>query len=243
MLRPEQDAYGRLIHDYLAGEEAVEIVERDDGYIDSSSGPRAYTAPFDEWPEHQREAMAYLRGPVLDVGSGAGRVSLYAQEHGMDVLATDNSPLALEACRARGVRRTQPVPITRLSPALGQFATIVMCGNNFGLMGNRARGRWLLRRFRGMTTPDARIIAESCDPHQTSNPYHLRYQEHNRARGRMPGQVRIRVRHRTLRTPWFDYLLVSVPEMEDILSGTGWELERVFTGSGGPYAAVIRRLG
>ena len=48
------------------------------------------------------------------------------------------------------------------------------------LFGNSNRARWLLRRFYHVTTPDARIIAESNDPHQTSLACHLAYQRLNR---------------------------------------------------------------
>ena len=41
------------------------------------------------------------------------------------------------------------------------------------------------------------------------NPLHLAYQAWNRQLGRMPGQIRIRVRCVLHKTPWFDYLMVS----------------------------------
>jgi len=242
MLRPEQDAYGLLVSDHLRGVDVVEVVERDDGYIDTSSGPLAYFAPFSEWPAHQREATRHLRGPVLDIGCGAGRVSLYAQERGLEVVATDVSPLAIETCRTRGVRCAEVVPITRLSRALGVFATLVMYGNNWGLMGRPGRARWLLRRFRGFTEPGALIIAESRDPYGTHNPADIEYQRRNRERGRMSGQIRLRVRYRNARTPWFDYLLVSPDEMASIVSGTGWEIRELVMSDGPDYAVVIARV-
>jgi hypothetical protein len=53
-----------------------------------------------------------------------------------------------------------------------------------------------------------RIMAASNDPGLTDDPTHLAYQERNRRRGRMPGQLRLRVRYRDLSDPWFDYLIV-----------------------------------
>jgi hypothetical protein len=67
----------------------------------------------------------------------------------------------------------------------------------------------LLRRLRSLANVSARILAESVDPYKTDKPEHLAYHERNRRRGRMPGQLRIRVRHGAYRTPWFDYLLAS----------------------------------
>lgn len=77
-------------------------------------------------------------------------------------------------------------------------------GNNLGLLASRGRARWLLRRFHRLTTEGGRIVAESLDQFQTTDPIHRSYQRTNRRRGRMPGQIRLRVRYRTLVTPWFD---------------------------------------
>ena len=94
------DAYGREVHDYFHGDKDIhEIVERDDGYIDVSSGPAAYFTPHEAWPAVEQEALTYARGRVLDVGCGPGRVSLYLQEHGHEVVAIENSPLAIEVAR------------------------------------------------------------------------------------------------------------------------------------------------
>ena len=101
--------------------------------------------------------------------------------------------------------------------------------------------RWLLRRFAGMTSPGARIIAETNDPYQTSNPLHLRYHRRNRAAGRMGGQIRIRVRYRNLATPYFDYLMVSKDEMRRIACGAGWRVARFIDSPGSIYIAVLEK--
>ncbi|MFQ5871357.1 MAG: methyltransferase type 11, partial [Candidatus Geothermarchaeales archaeon] len=116
-----------------------------------------------------------------------------------------------------------------------------MLGNNFGLFGSFRRARWLLRRFHGMTTEGARIVAESNDPRKTTLREHLEYHDLNRRRGRMPGQLRIRVRYRKHVTPWFDYLLVSKGEMEEILGGTGWGVRRYLDSEGSVYIAIIEK--
>ncbi len=40
----------------------------------------------------------------------------------------------------------------------------------------------------------------------------------------MSGQLRLRIRFRKGVGRWFDYLIVSKKEMEDILKGTGWKI-------------------
>jgi hypothetical protein len=90
-----------------------------------------------------------------------------------------------------------------------------------------------------MTTPSGRIIAVSLDPYTTNDPDHLWYRRRNRRRGRMSGQLRLRVRYNKLATPWFEYLIVSPREMRALLKGTGWSVTRVFESDDYRYAAII----
>jgi SAM-dependent methyltransferase len=233
-----QDGYGQMLLAALDGRDTTEIVERDDGFIDSAGGAAMYLAPFRRWPSVHRRAMRFVRGRTLDVGCGGGRVCLHLQERGHDVVGIDISPGAVEVCRRRGVRDVRLCPIEDVDDSLGVFDTIVMLGNNFGLFGGAAKGKRLLRRFHRLTSDRGRIVAETRDVYRTDDPSHLAYHERNRSRGRMGGQIRIRVRYREHATPWFDYLMVSQAELEDLLDGTGWRLGRVLE-SEDTYVAVI----
>ena len=240
-LTAREDGYGRAMWDYHHGRGGYEICERDDGYVDTSGGPSHYLAEYKDWPLRQRKGIRYARGKVLDVGCGAGRVALYLQKKGLDVTGIDISPLAVKVCRLRGVKNARVMSVTQLTRKVGTFDTLVFYGNNFGLFGGFKRARWLLRRLYNMTTDRARIIAESNDPYQTDVPCHLAYQRFNRRRGRMSGQLRLRIRYQTYATPWFDYLLVSQDEMRKILTGTGWQVARFIDCEASAYVAVIEK--
>jgi len=240
-LQDWQDAFGHEIYDYFHGKGGYEIVERDDGFFSLSPGPQLYFLAYEEWPKCEKEAMKYVKGRVLDVGCGAGRHALYLQEQGFDVLGIDNSPLAIEVCKARGVQNAQVLSVTRISRQLGTFDTIMMLGNNFALVGNPHRARWLLRGFHRMTSKTGQIIAQTRDPYRTDVPEHLAYHTQNRERGRLSGQARIRVRYKRYVTPWIDFLMVSQGEMQTILEGAGWEVRDFIEGQQGVYVAVIKK--
>ena len=58
----------------------------------------------------------------------------------------------------------------------------------------------------------------------------------------MSGQLRIRIRYKDYASPWFDYLFVSVKEMNGILSNTGWKISQLFSDSDGPaFVAIIEK--
>jgi SAM-dependent methyltransferase len=243
MLTDKQDAFGREIHDCFTYEKTrkyiIEIVERDDGYIEATGGPARYLDNYEKWPPYYKKAIRYARGRVLDVGCGAGRHALYLQGKGLNVVGIDNSPLAIKTCKQRGLKNVQLLSINQINTNLGIFDTVLMMGGNFGLFGSFEGARRLLKKFDKITSPKGRIIADTLDIYKTDNPDHLNYHEFNRKRGRMGGQVRFRVRYKKYATPWFDYLMVSKDEMENILEGTNWKVTKYIDSEGPAYIAII----
>jgi len=226
-VREREDAFGRTVLDHFEGRRAHEIIERSDGYIDVSAGPKAYFEPFRRWAPVERKAMRHVRGRVLDVGVGAGRVALHLQERGHEVVGIDVSPLAVEVARRRGVDDARVLAFKDVGPKLGVFHTVVMMCNNFGLFGSASGARRMLRRLDRITSDDARIVAGSRNPYGTDNPEHLAFQASNREQGRMSGQLRLRTRHQLYVGRWFDYLLVSPDEMTSLARSGGWQVERL----------------
>lgn len=238
----KKDAYGQEVWAYLNGKESYEVVERDDGFVGLSGGAKAYFAEFKDWPKYQRQGIKFAKGRVLDVGTGAGRVAFYLQKKGIKVTAIDNSPLAIKVCKKRGIKDAQILPIEKIGVfAPNTFDSIVMYGNNFGLFGNPKKAKILLKKLHWITTPDALIIAESSDPYKTEDPAHLSYHKFNLKRGRMAGQLKIRIRFKKYIGDWFDYLLVSKKEMQDILKDTGWKIRKFVDSEKFMYIAVIEK--
>ena len=239
-MKAKNDAFGNAFLDYLKGIRSNIIVERDDGYIDAG-GIETYLTAFRYWSKDLKNAMKYVRGKVLDIGCGAGRHALYLQKKGFDVLGIDISPLAVKVCKKRGLKKARVMGINKVSKRLGVFETILMLGNNFGLFANKTQAQRLLKRFYGMTTHDARIIAQSRNPYKTQDPCHLHYHNYNRRKGRMPGQIRLRVRYKTYAEPWYDYLLVSPREMVEILKNSQWKVDKFIEPKANIFCAVMKK--
>jgi len=239
-LTTENDAFGHALMDHLEGRPAHELIERSDGYLDVSAGGDTYFAA----PTAQQARIAeHAVGRVLDVGCGAGRHALYLQERGREVVGIDVSPLAIEVCRRRGVRHARVMSVEEVDGSLGRFDSVVMLGNNLALLGSAARAKRILKRLHRAVVPGGRLIGETLDPYQSGDPDHAAYHAENRSKGRMGGQVRMRVRYKKYRSPWFDYLFLSRDELEAVLVGTGWRLAEVIAESGPCYAVRIERLG
>jgi SAM-dependent methyltransferase len=236
----ERDAFGHALLDHLEGRAGHELIERSDGYIAVSAGTDTY---FAEPTDQQRRVAEHAVGRVLDVGCGAGRHALYLQEHGREVVGIDVSPLAIEVCRRRGLRDARHMSVEEVDASLGSFDTVLMLGNNLALLGSAAGAKRILKRLHGVVVPGGRLIGETLDPYESGDPDHLAYHAENRSEGRMGGQIRMRVRYKKYRSPWFDYLFLSREELEELLEGTGWRLKEIIAKSGPGYAVHIERLG
>ncbi|HEV2069166.1 MAG TPA: methyltransferase domain-containing protein [Acidimicrobiales bacterium] len=231
------DAFGQVLQSCHASSGAVgvafELIERSDGYLGVGDAARYFVGPG-EWSETSQFACEQARGRVLDVGAGAGRISLALQGAGDDVVALDISAGATAVCRERGVRRVFTGTVFDfVASGPGLFDTFVMLGNNLGLLGGVEQAPVLLDALASMATPGARIVGETVDPYQTISSEHLAYHEENRRLGRLSGQLRLRVRHLRLTTPWWDYLFCSPEELEAVVAPTRWRLVDAHRAPGG----------
>jgi hypothetical protein len=55
----------------------------------------------------------------------------------------------------------------------------------------------------------------------------------------MSGQLRIRVRFKKYVGRWFDYLIASKKEVQEILKGTGWKIKEYVDSGNSEYVAII----
>jgi len=241
LVAKDYDAQGRqMLAQYKSKQVTAEIIERDDGYIATGSEPGLYFREYKDWSPLERRAIAYANGRVLDIGCGAGRHSLYLQRKGFVVTSIDRSPGAIKVCELRGVKNALVRSVSQLDkfkPA--SFDTILMFGNNFGLFASAKGVRTILKKMSRITSESGRIIAAIRNPYMTRDENHLQYHQLNKRRGRMGGQIRMRVRFEKSIGPWFDYLLVSPEELQSLLVDTDWRVERFIDGKKVSYVAVL----
>ncbi|WP_167837657.1 class I SAM-dependent methyltransferase [Nocardia altamirensis] len=236
----EGDAFGAMLLEQWEIGDVWEVVERDDGHVMVGWAAERYFAEPSRWNPLDTAAIDRCVGSVLDVGAGAGRACLELQRRELPALALDTSAKALQVCGRRGVRDSFLGTVFDLARQLPdrRFDSILLLGNNFGLLESPDAARRFLDALARLCTDGGRVIGRGLDPYSTEDPDHLRYHDRNRAVGRRAGQMRLRVRHRSEATPWFAYWMMSPHELEQALAGTTWDMDELHQ-DGGSYMAVL----
>ena len=236
------DVFGYGVWNYHKGNRDIEeYLERNDGFISPSCGIPLYFSKYKDWTDIDKKAIEYAHGRVLDVGCGAGRVSLYLQEKGMNVISIDRSPLAVRVSRERGVRDARVLSFEEIGVFMdNSFDSIIMFGGNFSLFGNRETAQSMLKELYRITSDKGIIIAQISDS-KTEDPIHIGYQKNNIDNGRMPGEIQLRLKVDDKVGEWFNYLIASKEELESILVDTGWRVSKYIDGDVGNYISIIEK--
>jgi SAM-dependent methyltransferase len=233
------DIFGMIMSDAASGKEAKHEIERDDGYAHDSLGSQ-YMAPFSEWDEGERLASVEAQGKILDIGCGAGRVALYFQEKGHEVVGIDISQAAVDASRKRGLRNVHLMSADNLDFPEDTFDTVLLFGNNFGVLGDEDKIVEMLRTLHRITKSDAIILAQTRDVADTDNPEHHAYHEKNRSMGKPSGLVKIRLKYKGHVGDWWLLRMVDSYEMSVIAEKAGWKLVKTY-GPRNLYVGVLKK--
>ena len=123
------------------------------------------------------------------------------------------------------------------------FDTVSLLGNGLGILGDIDESKKLLKDLSRMIRTDGILIASSRDPAKTDDEMHLAYHQMNRERGKPIGQVRLRINFEDLKGDWFNLIFVESKEVENLIQGTGWVVDKMLT-SDDPldsmYGVVLR---
>lgn len=155
------DPLGRAMLAYQRGE-----YERGDlQYVDGSDSQRGYVREHYFTETDGTDRHAFVEGPVLDVGCGAGRDAIYFQEHHR-TLAVDVNPAAARAARERGVERVATMDMFDLPVPAGAVRTVHCHGTQAEFARSAVGLAGLLAEFARVTDGRGRATVDAHDPTQ-----------------------------------------------------------------------------
>lgn len=212
------DPYGRAIRDHYLGEREEPLIDRD--------GEEMRKHAIEEWyfGEHNQDAWrdSWLDGPLLDMGAGVGRDTLYYQEQ-FETVAIEVSEHLVETMRDRGVQDARQVDMFSLQDHFSRdrFQSAHAIGTQVGLAGSIAGVRQFLNDLAFVTTADATAIFDNYAPEKEATKAIFAYRD-----DLMPG-LAYRVYHEEYKGAVGETLLFrifSVDQLREATVGTDWEV-------------------
>ena len=131
----------------------AEVVLRTDTGEALDFDPRRW---HDAATAEERDVLAAVDGPVIDLGCGPGRLVVTLASRGIPALGVDSSPSAVALARLRGATVLERDLFAPL-PGEGRWATALLFDGNVGIGGDPVR---LLSRCRQLTGGRGRVVAE-----------------------------------------------------------------------------------
>lgn len=215
------DPFGRAIRDHYLGDRDVPLIDRDGDETREHSIERWY------FGEHSEDAWrdAWMEGPLLDIGAGAGRDTLYYQEQ-FETIAIEVSNHLVETMRDRGVRDARLANMFDLCGHFDRdrFRSAHSIGTQVGLAGSIAGVRQFLSDLAYVTTPDAAAILDNYAPEREHTKDVFAFRD-----DLMPG-LAYRVYHEEYEGEVGETLmfrLFSVDRLREATVGTQWEVTEV----------------
>lgn len=174
---------------------------------------------------------SWLDGPLLDMGAGIGRHSLYFQER-FETVAIEPHRELVETMRERGVEDAQVADMFSLRESFGRdrFQSALAVGTQMSL-GRSMQG---LHEFLGdlawVTTPDGTAVVDGFDPDQEATQEMLDYYDDS-TEGLAYRVLQFEY-DGSLGDPWL-YRLFAPDRVREAAVDTGWEVAEVRYGDDG----------
>lgn len=183
----------------------------------------------------ERAALGRVRGRVLDVGAGAGALSLILVGRGFEVTSIDVLPEAVKVMRSRGLPDAHCSWLEHYRPNK-RFETILVLMNGAGLAGTLEGLPRLLAAAGGLLAPAGQILMDSTDPMPTAGGGQAVLERED---GRYLGEVQFQLEYSGQRGPPFPYLLVDPNTFREVAEGAGWMFEVLHHEVEGGYLARL----
>ncbi|MCP2337650.1 class I SAM-dependent methyltransferase [Actinomadura rupiterrae] len=173
--------------------------------IEDASGTRR-PLPVKDWLRLRpgdEGLLSRSAGPVLDVGSGPGRLTVTLTERGVLALGIDIAPTAVAMTVAAGGPALVGDVFAQV-PGAGLWRTILLADGNIGIGGDPAM---LLRRLAQLLAPNGRILAEVNAPGVPSR------------------REQVRLRSGETVGPWFPWAQVAADDLPQcgLTTSEHWE--------------------
>ncbi|WP_256684700.1 class I SAM-dependent methyltransferase [Halococcus qingdaonensis] len=159
------DPFGRAVRDFHRDEQDAPLIQRDGEWAREHPIEAFYFDEFDPDSDRSEFLMSWLDGPLLDMGAGAGRDTLYFQDQ-FETVAIEVSDHLVETMRERGVRDARRADMFALRESFerDRFQSAFAWGTQVELAASMQGLREFLDDLAFVTAPDGTATLDCHDP-------------------------------------------------------------------------------
>ena len=225
---------GLGIKEYFeSGERTVIQVHTVDGEI-TGYPAELFFREYGDFSIFDEAACHEVYGRVLDVGAGAGCISRFLQDLGIEVTALEISPEAVEVMRKRGVKDARAGDFFDLK-AGEQWDTILLLMNGIGFVGKLEGLDRFLQQARYLLKPGGQILFDSSDLALSE----LADQDFTGDESTYHGEVWYQLQYKGIKgTPYY-WLYIDQVTMQAHANAAGYDFELIEEATEGYYFARL----
>ena len=233
------DLFGRAVADHYHDRMETPLVVRDGDDRREHPIRAFYFDPFDPESDAGSWLASWVRGPLLDLGAGAGRHALVFGAR-VETVAVDASEALVEVMRDRGVTDARVGDMFALREHFDRdrFGSALVVGTQAGLAGSMQGLRQWLGDLASVTDAKATAVVDGYDPDHDAVDELLGFRADP-----TPGLAN-RVFHFAYGGDVSETLLFrlfSPDRLREATVGTGWTVTDVRRGEGSYYRAALRK--
>jgi hypothetical protein len=161
------DPFGRSVRDFHRDEQDAPLIQRDGEWVREHPIEAFYFGDFDPDSDRGEFLTSWVDGPLLDMGAGAGRDTLYFQER-FETVAIEVSEHLIETMRERGVQDARRADMFALRESFerDRFQSAFAWGTQVELAASMQELREFLDDLAFVTAPDGTATLDCHDPEQ-----------------------------------------------------------------------------
>lgn len=177
-------------------------------------------------------ALIECKGKVLDLGAGAGALSLTLQARGVDVTALENSPGCIEVLQKSGIKNCL---LADYQNHHGTYDTILSMMNGIGLAGTLDKVPAFLRKCMSLLNEGGQLLIDSSD-------ISYLYEEGVPKPKGYFGEVQYQYAFKNEKDLWFDWVYVDQNTLKQICNSMELKMEILHTDEMDQYLCSISKI-
>lgn len=224
------DVYGDFLKDYLA-KGKTSTIWLHNNYAEAEEMPaEVFFRKAYEITDLEAFALRQCKGKVLDIGAGAGAITLILQKRGFDVTALEISPGAAEVMQKRGVQKIINTNIFDYQDE--QYDTLLLMMNGIGFCQYLDEIERFLHHAKKLLKPEGQILFDSSDVLYLYE--NKKYEDDG-----YYGEIDYQYEYKGKKGDWFTWIYVARDIMKEIATKCGYQMEVLFDDGSDQYLARL----